>query len=142
VFNDLGKNQAQSEESMIYMREKLRSENFIIVGEEVYAKIAGLPDRRYDFVVIDPQTNKRLGVEVKSTRVGNLKLNAKQVAFDAKVVDEGALSTRGQIEGVTHRGVSYSEARAANWSTQTLQRVLQAAKIDHKIDSITKPRQP
>jgi hypothetical protein len=101
-----------------------------------------MPDGRYDFIVLDPQTKLRWGVELKSTRTGNLKLDPQQVAFDVAVVKQGAgiVNSIERINGVMYRGISYGEAHAAAFQSRVLFKALETAKIPHKVESISKPR--
>jgi len=99
--------------------ERYRAQGLPIIDVEVRAT---LPDtaysRRYDFVTRSA-TGAFIGVEVKSTERGLLRLDRYQVNFDTALLSrpEGAavIGAGYRITGVAYEGVDFTSAYNARW---------------------------
>ena len=93
--------------------------------------------RVYDIVV--EKDGDIYGVEVKTSRSGELRPVERQVGFDVLTVGEGAIVTSGplqgqKINGVIYRGVDFSTALDAKWSQLKLLSTLESARIPYHTD--------
>jgi hypothetical protein len=92
-----------------------------IYGDQVRAIVSGMPVRIYDFVIVTPD-GQNIGIEVKSTMVGNYQIDTRQAEFDVVAATHGARisGTDDRINGVGYVGVNLGPMLSAAWSSITL----------------------
>jgi hypothetical protein len=139
LFNDLGgrRNPEQGARAVAKVQELLTERGWTFLDAETRAEIPGLPERRYDLLMRDPEGNL-FGIEVKSTIRATFKLDPKQVAFDALAVERGALMLSGPaasqvLRSVLYVGYGLEGARDATFATRVLQLTLQSRGIETRI---------
>ncbi len=111
---------------------RYEAQGFEVIDVEVTVVIPGVDyERRYDFLVRSPTTRKIIGVEVKSTERGILRLDSAQVNFDTVILLTGKGYVKGattpvQVEGVKYEGVDFTSSANARFQQGFLYRRLQA----------------
>ena len=114
----------------VYAKRNLEEQGYRFMGRQMVAVIDGLPERRYDLVMLSPD-GVVTGVEVKSSIVGSFKLNAQQVAFDVSVYSNGAglrdITT--SVRQVMYYGVGFVPTLDAAFQNRVLKGYLERTGI-------------
>jgi hypothetical protein len=94
--------------------------------------------RRYDILVLNPETDLVSGVEGKSSIAGLFRINMNRLAFDTlTVAGNGTTTARGYqnlpISGVMYSGVCFACRPNAAWSSAVLLATLNYLQIPHGV---------
>jgi RHS repeat-associated protein len=104
-----GENQAQHALGVAQTVKKLERQGMTILGTNVATTIGGSGQvRYYDIVYFDPSDGRNWGVEVKTTRTGNLNIVDSQMRFDVEALRSGAITNAGvRIQSIRYEGYCF-----------------------------------